>query len=236
VLGAIPGLRIGLTPGEDALPPLPSEMLVVTTIVSSRLLSRIADVTGAVYAETLTGFKWIARAADSHPGSAFAFGYEEALGYLVGDTVRDKDGIGAALALLSLATRCRAQGTSLTEAYDALEAEHGVHLTEQVTVPAKAPGQVMAALRAAAPAELGGEPVTAVSDLSGGTGALPPADVLIYELAGARVVIRPSGTEPKVKAYIEVVAPVTWMLTEPREATAARMTALRGSVQGLLAD
>jgi phosphomannomutase len=214
--------------------PGPDDRLVVTTIVSSRLLSRIAAAAGAQYAETLTGFKWIVRAGD--PGSRFVLGYEEALGYSVGDIVRDKDGIGAALALLGLAARARSGGESLLDAYDALEVAHGVHLTAQVTVATEAPVDVMARLRAAAPAKLGDAAVVATTDLTGGTRDLPSADVLSYKLAGARVVIRPSGTEPKIKAYFEVVEPVRYgRLGEARRAAAARLEPLREAVRALLA-
>jgi phosphomannomutase len=213
------------------------DRLVVSTIVSSTLLSRIAAAAGARYAATLTGFKWIARAADTYPGSRFVFGYEEALGYAVGDTVRDKDGISAALALLDLAARCRSEGRALADAYDALEAAHGVHLTAQLSVDTAAPAQLMARLRAAAPAELGGSAVTSVTDLTGGTADLPSADVLIYQLDGARVVVRPSGTEPRVKAYFEVVEPAfIRTLTQARQAAADRMGPLREAVAALLAD
>jgi phosphomannomutase len=229
LLGAVP-------PGPPAADwPSPEGSLVVTTIVSSRLLSRVAAAAGATYAETLTGFKWIVRAGQAHPGSRFLFGYEEALGYLVGDTVRDKDGIGAALALLGLAARCRSEGRSLLDVYDAIEAAHGVHLTAQVTVATTTPMAVMARLRSAAPAALGGAPVTSASDLTGGTRDLPSADVLIYELDGARVVIRPSGTEPKIKAYLEVVeSAYIRTLAEARQAAASRMVPLRESVESLL--
>src|SRR6185437_138908 len=195
----------------DQIPPEPGidDRLVVTTIVSSTMLSRIAAAAGAQYAETLTGFKWIVRAGQSRPGSLFVLGYEEALGYTVGTAVRDKDGIGAALALLGLAASIRSRGQTLLEAWDALEIEHGVHLTAQVTVATDAPVDVMARLRAAAPAELAGSFVLTATDLTGGTKELPSADVLIYRLPGARVTIRPSGTEPKIKAYLEVVEPVT---------------------------
>jgi phosphomannomutase len=231
LLGAVPGMP---PPGPAGGGP---DRLVVTTIVSSRLLSRIAVSAGAQYAETLTGFKWIVRAPESHPGSSFVFGYEEALGYLVGDTAADKDGIGAALAMLGLAARCRSQGRSLLDVYDGIEAAHGAHLTAQVTVATTAPTAVMARLRSAAPAELGGAPVTATTDLTGGTAGLPSADVLVYELDGARVVIRPSGTEPKLKAYLEVVeSALTRTLAEAREAAAARMTPLRESVESLLSS
>ncbi|HEX9064239.1 MAG TPA: phospho-sugar mutase, partial [Streptosporangiaceae bacterium] len=209
--------------------------LVVSTIVSATLLASIARAAGAAYAETLTGFKWIARAGDLTPEARFLFGYEEALGYSVGTTVRDKDGIGAALALLSLAARARAGGETLLEAYDALEAAHGVHLTEQITVPTTEPVEVMSRLRIEAPAELAGQAITSTSDLTGGTGELPSADVLRYWLPGARVVIRPSGTEPKIKAYLEVVEPViAGRLTEARRAARARMDPLREAVRELL--
>ena len=223
--------------GQDAAgqPPEEGQPLVATTIVSATTLSSIAAAAGAAYAETLTGFKWISRAADMRPGVRFLYGYEEALGYTVGRTVRDKDGIGAALAVLSLAARARSGGESLIEAYDALEVAHGVHLTSQITVPTQEPVHVMSRLRIEAPAELAGEPITATSDLSGGTDQLPSADVLRYWLRGARVVIRPSGTEPKIKAYLEVVEPViAGRLTEARRAARARMEPLRDAVGDLL--
>jgi phosphomannomutase len=209
--------------------------LVASTIVSATMLASIAAAAGAQYAETLTGFKWIVRAADLRPEVRFIYGYEEALGYTVGRTVRDKDGIGAALAVLSLAARARSGGESLAEAYDALEIAHGVHLTEQITVPTTEPVQLMSRLRIEAPAELAGQPITATSDLTGGTAELPSADVLRYWLRGARVVIRPSGTEPKIKAYLEVVEPViAGRLSEARRAARARMDPLREAVRDLL--
>jgi phosphomannomutase len=237
-VGALLGAYLLERDADQGLTAL-DERLVVTTIVSSRLLSRIAQAAWAKYEETLTGFKWIAQripAAAEHKGRRFVFGYEEALGYCVGDTVRDKDGIGAALALLSLAARCRSEDRSLLDVYDELETRHGVHLTAQVTAASSAPAEVMARLRSAAPPVLGGAPATAATDLAGGTADFPPADVLIYQLDGARVVIRPSGTEPKVKAYIEVVEPVfIRTLPEARQAAAGRMALLRESVEALLA-
>jgi phosphomannomutase len=213
----------------------PDDRLLVSTIVSSTLLPRIAAAAGAPYAQTLTGFKWIVRAGQSRPGTRFVLGYEEALGYAVTDVVRDKDGIGAALAVLGLATKARSGGESLAEVYDALEAAHGVHLTAQLTVVTDAPADVTARLRAAAPTFLGGVAVASVSDLTGGARELPSADVLCYRLAGARVVIRPSGTEPKVKAYLEVVEPLAGRrLDEARRAAAARLGPLREAVRQLL--
>ena len=217
-------------PGPD-----PAARLAATTVVSSTMLSKIAAAAGARYAETLTGFKWIVRAADRVPGARFVYGYEEALGYAVTPAVRDKDGISAALALLSLAATARAAGQSLLDRWDALEAAHGVHLTAQVTLPTRAPAEVMAGLRARPPGELAGLAVTAVTDLSGGSGSLPPSDVLTYHLAGARVVIRPSGTEPKLKAYLEVSGPPgSGSLADARAAAAARLAPLRDAVAALV--
>src|SRR5207237_1272813 len=138
----------GHRPGRDraAARPDPGSRLMVTTIVSATMLSKIAAAAGARYAETLTGFKWIVRGGQDRPGSRFLFGYEEALGYAVGDVVRDKDGIGAALAVLGLAIRERRAGRALLDAYDRLEAAHGVHLTAQLTLRTGSPGGVVTAL------------------------------------------------------------------------------------------
>src|SRR4029077_8890245 len=146
----------------------PEARLVATAVVSSTMLSKIAAAAGVRYAETLTGFKWIVRAADGVPGARFVFGDEEALGYAVTPAVRDKDGISAALVLLSLAATARAAGQSLLDRWDALETAHGVHLTTQVTLPTRAPAEVMARLRAIPPGALAGAPVTAVTDLAAG--------------------------------------------------------------------
>ena len=220
---------------RTATQPEPASRLAVTTVVSSTMLSKIAAAAGARYAETLTGFKWIVRAGQRLPGSRFVFGYEEALGYAVGDVVRDKDGIGAALAVLGLATRERRAGRSLLDRYDQLEAGHGVHQTAQLTVRTGSPGTVMTALRSAPPAALAGQPVLSAEDLAAGDAGLPPSDVIIYRLDGARVVVRPSGTEPKLKIYFEVVQPAAAGLAAAREAAADRLAALRAGTEELLA-
>ena len=238
---ALTGDQVGALLGaylldRTASGPEPGRRLVATTVVSSTMLAAIAATAGARYAETLTGFKWIVRAGESTPGSRFVFGYEEALGYSVGDVVRDKDGISAALALLSLATEAHRDGQTLLDRWDALEAAYGVHLTAQVTLPAAAPGQIMARLRAAPPAALAGWPVTGIGDLSAGTAGLPPSDVLRYHLPGGRVVIRPSGTEPKLKAYLEVTEPLSGRpLAAARAAAARRLGPLRQAVTDLVA-
>ncbi|MGE5289056.1 MAG: phospho-sugar mutase [Micromonosporaceae bacterium] len=221
---------------RTAADPDPGARVAVSTVVSSTLLSRIAAAAGARYAETLTGFKWIVRAAQGQPpGSRFVYGYEEALGYVIGDAVRDKDGIGAALAVLGLAVTARSAGESLLDRYDALETRHGVHLTAQLTLETGDPGRVMAGLRATPPARLAGTPVTSAADLADGSDALPPSDVLVYRLAGGRVVVRPSGTEPKLKAYLEVVEPVAGGRLEAARATArGRLEPLREAVAALL--
>ena len=236
-VGALLGAYLlDMTAGQ----PEPGRRLVASTVVSSALLSRIAAAAGVRYAETLTGFKWIVRAAEHSPGSRFEFGYEEALGYAVGTVVRDKDGISAAVALLGLAAAAQAAGQTLLDRWDALEAAHGVHLQAQLTLGTAAPAEIMARLRADPPATLGGQPVRSVDDLTRG-GALPPSDVLRYHLDGARVVIRPSGTEPKLKAYLEVVGPAGAQgqapagLAAARQAAAARMAPLRAAVRSLLA-
>jgi len=210
---------------------------VATTIVSSTLLSKVAAAAGARYAETLTGFKWIARAADGQVGARFAFGYEEALGYQVGQAVRDKDGIGAALAVLRLAATAKERGGTLTAAYDDLERAHGVHLTGQLSPRIDDPADVMRRIRATPPADLGGAAVETVTDFAdpGNSNGLPPSDVLRFELAGgSRVAIRPSGTEPKIKAYLEVTEPPADDLGAARTAAETRMEPLRAAVTELL--
>ena len=215
----------------------PSSRLVASTIVSSTLLSKIAATAGARYAETLTGFKWIVRAGDGIPGARFVFGYEEALGYAVGDVVRDKDGIGAALAMLALAAEAKAAGRSVLDRYDALETAHGVHLTSQVTLRTADQAQVMRRLRADPPAEFAGQPVTDLADLADGDEArgLPRADVLIFRLPGARIVLRPSGTEPKIKCYIEIVESLGGRsLPAARGSAAERLAPLRHALETVL--
>lgn len=200
--------------------------LVATTIVSSSLLGELAKAAGARYAETLTGFKWLVRA-----GEGLVFAYEEALGLCVNPGfVRDKDGIAAAVVAAGLAASLKAEGRSPLDVLDELASRHGVHLTDQVSLRVTdlaVRGRLMAGLRDRPPAELGGVPVTS-EDL------LPDADVLRLTGAGLRVVIRPSGTEPKLKAYLQSVQPVSGSLDAARETAAARLTAVRADISELL--
>jgi len=239
-LGALLGAYL-LGAGPDGASGTSGTPLVATTIVSSALLSTIAAAAGARYQETLTGFKWISRAADGQPDATFVFGYEEALGYEVGTIVKDKDGIGAALAVLGLAATAKARGGTLAGAYDDLEREHGVHLTEQLSLRIPRPAEVMRRIRGTPPATLGGLPVAAVTDFTNAGTGLPASDVLSYTLSnsdpnarGARVVIRPSGTEPKIKAYLEITGPPGDDLGTARAAAETRMAPLRASVTALL--
>ncbi|MFI0166985.1 phospho-sugar mutase [Streptomyces sp. NPDC017095] len=177
------------------------------SIVSSSLLGRIARKAGLPYEETLTGFKWIARV------DGLRYGYEEALGYCVDpEGVRDKDGITAALLITELASVLKEEGRTLLDLLDDLAVEHGLHATDQLSVRVEDLSLIadaMRRLREQPPAELAGLPVVRAEDLSRGTDALPPTDGLRYTLDGARVVVRPSGTEPKLKCYLEVVVPVS---------------------------
>ncbi|MGG7307944.1 phospho-sugar mutase [Curtobacterium sp. AB451] len=178
---------------------------LAASIVSSPALARVAARHGLEYRDTLTGFKWVSRV----PG--LLFGYEEALGYLVDpDVVRDKDGISAALSLLSLASELAASGSSIAGQLDAFAAEFGAFASGQVATRVDdlaRIGQVMASLRSKPPTTLGGLSVLAVTDYADGVEGFPPSDILRYELTGdARVIVRPSGTEPKVKVYIDTVA------------------------------
>ncbi|GAP79658.1 MULTISPECIES: phospho-sugar mutase [Brachybacterium] len=179
---------------------------VANSVVSSRWLGRIAQAAGLEAATTLTGFKWIARA----PG--IVFGYEEAIGYCVlPEVVRDKDGLSAALMVAEMAALARAEGTTLVGRLDELAREHGLFATSQLSLRVTELAErdvMMARLRAEPPAALAGSEVSDVQDLAEGsaeTTGLPATDgVLLATADDARVIVRPSGTEPKLKCYIEV--------------------------------
>ncbi|MFE9831890.1 phospho-sugar mutase [Streptomyces halstedii] len=197
------------------------------SIVSSSLLGRIAEKAGLGYQETLTGFKWIARV------DGLRYGYEEALGYCVDpEGVRDKDGITAALLVAELASVLKERGRTLLDLLDDLALEHGLHATDQLSVRVEdltVIADAMRRLRENPPTALAGLPVTSAEDLTRGTDLLPPTDGLRYHLTGARVIVRPSGTEPKLKCYLEVVVPVPARdgLPEARQTAADLLSGIR---------
>lgn len=202
------------------------------SIVSSSLLGKMAAAAGQPHEETLTGFKWISRA----PG--LAFGYEEALGYCVDpDHVKDKDGVSALLLICEMAAAAKAEGRSLDDLLDDIAAAHGLHATDQLSVrfdDAHEIAATMQRLRETPPVSLGGLAVERIDDLSLGSDALPPTDGLRFALAdGARVIVRPSGTEPKVKCYLEVVIRVDPEdgVDAARIAAAGRLDAIKGDLR-----
>jgi phosphomannomutase len=233
------GDEVGALLGERILSRLPAPAggaepaVVASSIVSSQLLGRIAAAHGARHVETLTGFKWLSRV----PGVVYA--YEEALGYCVApDVVRDKDGISAALLVAELAAELKAEGRGLGDALDDLALRHGLHATDQFSIRVSdlAKAAVMVEkLRKDPPALLGGMEVEVVDDLSLGADGLPPTEGLRYRTeGGGRVIVRPSGTEPKLKVYLEVVVDTDGGLRRSREAAASRLAAMRTDLARLL--
>jgi phosphomannomutase len=205
--------------------------VVASTVVSSRMLAAIAAGHGAQHVETLTGFKWLARADAGLPGTTLVYAYEEAIGHCVDPAaVRDKDGISAAVLACDLVSVLRDDGRTPSDALDALALRHGVHMTSAVSVPADA--ALVDRLRASPPVRLGDEPVD-VTDLFERPGP-QRTDALIYEGESVRVAIRPSGTEPKVKAYLEIRLPARDDLAAARTEAARRLERLRVDVVGLL--
>jgi len=179
------------------------------SIVSSMMLESIAKSAGLEYESTLTGFKWVSRVNN------LTFGYEEALGYCVDpDNVSDKDGISAAAMFMEMVAHLKSQEKTIWRVLDELALAHGLHATDQVSVRVTSSDQValtMAGIRNTPPTKFGGLQVSSIDDLAIGLGGLPQTDAVIIHLAGndqiqkARVIVRPSGTEPKIKCYLEVV-------------------------------
>jgi phosphomannomutase len=224
---ALTGDEIGCVLAQRILDGGSGPRTVATTVVSSQLLARIAAAHDVAYAETLTGFKWLATAAveADEAGRPLVLAYEQALGVMCGSAVRDKDGLSAALVMAELAAVRKATGSSVADALDELAVAHGLHLTTGRSARLEgAEGQAaiaaaIASLRSAPPAEVAGVAVTAFEDRAAGTRravdgtvtrlATPPQDLLGMSLAdGSRVLVRPSGTEPLLKCYVEVVEPV----------------------------
>ena len=227
VVGSLLGERVAARGG------LPEGAVLANSIVSSQQLARIAERHGLGHANTLTGFKWIGR----EPG--LVYGYEEALGYCVApDLVRDKDGITAAVMVADLVAELKAEGRALADAIDDLARAYGVYLTAQVSVRFEDATEIpvlMAKLLAAPPASLAGSNVVATDDLNlGFQGLLPTNGLHLATATGARVIIRPSGTEPKLKAYLEVIVPVDGDVAAARAAAGTTMAALEADVRALL--
>ncbi|WP_404352785.1 phospho-sugar mutase [Phycicoccus jejuensis] len=211
------------------------EAVFANSIVSSRLLAAMCRAAGVRHEETLTGFKWIGRV----PG--LRYGYEEALGYCVDPGhVRDKDGVSAALLVAELAATLKQQGRTLVDRLDDLARAHGVHATDSFSVRVEdlsLIGRIMERLRAQPPTTVAGVDVARADDLARGDGGLPPTEGLRYHLADdSRIIVRPSGTEPKLKVYLEVVEPVTGDdLRGARERAADRLAAVRADLEAATA-
>ncbi|TDW79647.1 phosphomannomutase [Kribbella pratensis] len=222
------GDELGALLGEFLLSSRP-DGVAACSIVSSSLLGKIAASYGVRYVETLTGFKWIGRVPE------LVFGYEEALGYCVDPAaVKDKDGVSTLVRVLQLAAQAKAAGRTLLDLLDDLAVKHGLHATDQLAARVEdlsLIAQAMDRLRATPPTALGAYAVERIDDLGKGTESLPPTDGLRYTLSdGARVVVRPSGTEPKLKCYLEVVVPVTTDVTAARAQAATALAAVKSDL------
>ena len=203
------------------------------SIVSGTLLERIATDAGLGYATTLTGFKWISKVPD------LRFGYEEALGYCCDPTaVKDKDGITASLLMLEMVSALKAECRGIQDVLDDLARKFGLYATSQLSVRVSDISLIadaMSRLRADPPTSLGGRDVVRMDDLEKGADGLPPTDGLRFTLDGARVIIRPSGTEPKLKCYLQVVVPVAGDIDKVRATAQSELDAVRASVAEALA-
>ena len=224
------GDELGALLGDDALR-RGVQGTYACSVVSSSLLSRLAAAAGQPFVYTLTGFKWIGRV----PG--LAFGYEEAIGYCVDpQAVPDKDGISALVRVLALTAALRASGRTLADRLDEIAQVHGVHSTSQLSVRVadlSLISDAMARLRSAPPSMLAGEPVE-VQDLAAGSPELPPTDAVLLSGAATKVVVRPSGTEPKLKCYLEVREEPTADLAGARQRAQSRLLRVRQEMSTVL--
>ncbi|PSU33980.1 phospho-sugar mutase [Photobacterium lutimaris] len=214
------GDQVGVLLGHYLLThAVPTQNLVGTTIVSSTLLEKIAESVEASYFQTLTGFKWLTNVAmeKQTDDSQFLFAYEEALGYTVGNVVWDKDGLSALVAFAQLTAELIAKGKTVWDQLESIYREHGLYINAQRSIALQQGSPPIGdTLRATPPTQIAGRGIAITDDLKVSQRFhadgmvepidLPPSDVLIYHLDdGSRVVVRPSGTEPKLKCYYEVV-------------------------------
>ena len=205
-----------------------SRSTLAQSLVSGGMFKAIADSSTLDYQQTLTGFKWIGRIP------TLRFGYEEALGYCVDpETVRDKDGITAALAVADLIAELKAESRSILDLLDDLAREHGLYATRQVSLRVadlSTIRTIMESLRSQPPTTVGERAVETIVDLQQGTD-LPPTDGLVLTLAGqGRIIVRPSGTEPKIKAYLQVVVEVGLSIDDARETAERQLDDLANNV------
>ena len=226
------GVLLGAHVIERGVDPRGPHAVLARSIVSSRLLGAMAEAAGLPGVETLTGFKWIGRVP------RLRYGYEEAIGYCVDPGhVADKDGISAALLMADMVAGLRAQGRTLLDVLDDLARAHGVYATDALSVRVtdlSLIDEAMARLRAAPAAEIGGVPVVSVDDLLEGAGGVPPTDGLRYLLADdTRVIVRPSGTEPKLKVYLEAIVHPNGDLAGARAEAASRLARTRAAMEAL---
>jgi phosphomannomutase len=226
------GDELGALLGEDALR-RGVQGTYACSVVSSSLLQVLATAYGQPFTATLTGFKWIGRV----PG--LAFGYEEAIGYCVDpEAVRDKDGVSALVRVLVLVAGLRAAGLTVADRLDEIARTYGVFATDQLAVRVddlSVISDAMARLRAEPPTTLVGEDVH-VTDLAEGSEALPPTDGVRLQTATSTVVVRPSGTEPKLKAYLEARVPLGQVagLAADRDRARRQLDTLRREVSAAL--
>jgi phosphomannomutase len=217
--------------------PRDGKNLVLASLVSTPLIARLAASYGARCEFTLTGFKWIANRAielTQRDGLRFLLGFEEALGFSVGNLVRDKDGVSAALLAARIAAHHAREGRTLLDALEAIYRKHGLYESRPISITL--PGATgmatmlaaMNALRAAPPRELAGCAVNELQDLERSVD-LPPSNVLVFQLAGGhRICVRPSGTEPKLKIYVDACTEVA--VTETLSAARTRARELADSL------
>jgi len=233
---ALSGDELGVLLGDYVLRHTSGDRVVARSIVSSRLLDAIARSAGVEAAVTLTGFKWLARSAGDYPNHDWVFGYEEAIGYAIGDHVRDKDGVTALLVALEMLGELSSTERTVWDRLDELAVEHGLHVSAPFSLRfADEPRRALECverLTGAPPQTLGGIKVAEVGPIGGGRLA-PTAGLMLRCVDDAQVIVRPSGTEPKLKVYIEVIER-SISIADARVLAAERLAAITNDLRSLL--